>query len=174
MAGRTILETSRLLLREHAEADAEAFFALASDPDVTRYLGVPALTSVEEAREVLIAHPLADYRKHGFGRWAVIDKATGEMVGYSGLKHLEELGEVDVAWVLRPDRWGRGLATEAGRASLAYGFDRLALGHIIALIEEGHAASARVAAKLGLTWRDEVTYRGNRLLRYVIEAPRGG
>src|SRR5260370_22042721 len=72
MAGKVILETGRLLLREFDEGDAADFYVLGSDPEVTRHTGDPGgggLTSLEHAREVLLSHPLADYRPHGFGPW---------------------------------------------------------------------------------------------------------
>src|SRR6195256_5846915 len=99
---KVILETDRLLLREYVEEDAEAFFKLNTDPEVLRYVPDLALLNVEQARQILIDHPIADYRKHGFGRGALIIKSTGEQIGFAGLKYLDELGEVDVAYRLLP------------------------------------------------------------------------
>ena len=110
---QVILETDRLLLREYVEEDAEAFLKLNSDPEVLRFVPDKALLNVEQARQILIDHPIADYRKHGFGRGACILKSTGEQIGFAGLKYLEELGEVDVAYRFLPNHWGQGLATEA-------------------------------------------------------------
>jgi ribosomal-protein-alanine N-acetyltransferase len=98
---KVILETDRLLLREYVEEDAEAFFNLNSDPEVLRFVPDKQLLNVEQARQILIDHPIADYRKHGFGRGACILKSTGEQIGFAGLKYLE-LGEVDVAYRLMP------------------------------------------------------------------------
>src|SRR4051794_9711124 len=122
MAGRIILETQRLLLREFDEDDAEAFYLLGSDPAVTRYTGDGGLRDTEHAREILRTHPLADYRKYGFGRWACVLKESGAVIGFAGLKYLEDLKEVDVGYRLLPASWGRGLATEASRAALDHGF----------------------------------------------------
>jgi RimJ/RimL family protein N-acetyltransferase len=121
VAGSLILETDRLLLREFDEGDAEAFYVLGSDPAITRYTGDPGggLSSIEHAVQVLLAHPMADYVRHGFGRWACVHKATGTVIGFAGLKHLDELGEVDIGYRLLPAYWGAGLATEAGRAAVA-------------------------------------------------------
>lgn len=74
---KVILETDRLLLREYVEEDAEAFFKLNTDPEVLRFVPDKALQSVEQAQQILIDHPIADYRKHGFGRGACILKSTG-------------------------------------------------------------------------------------------------
>jgi hypothetical protein len=104
---KTIIETDRLLLREYVEADAEVFFQLNSDPAVLRFVPDKPLLSVEQGRQILVDHPIADYRKNGFGRGACILKSTGEQIGLAGLKYLDELGEVDVAYRLMPACWRR-------------------------------------------------------------------
>jgi RimJ/RimL family protein N-acetyltransferase len=88
MAGRFILDTERLLLREFDEGDAAAFYVLGGDPAIIRYTGDlgGGLASVEHAAEILRSHPIADYRKHGFGRWACVHKGNGAVVGFAGLK----------------------------------------------------------------------------------------
>src|SRR5437762_13907781 len=77
---KVILETDRLLLRQYVEEDAEAFFKLNSDPEVLRFVPDKRLLNVEQARQILSDHPIADYRKYGFGRGACILNST---VGYS-------------------------------------------------------------------------------------------
>lgn len=166
---KVILETDRLLLREYVEDDAEAFFRLNSDPEVLRFVPDQPVLNVEHARQLLIDHPLADYRKHGLGRCACILKSTGEQIGMAGLKYLEELGEVDVAYRLLPAYWGQGLATEAARASVRYGFAELGLKHIIGLVMPENIASARVLEKAGLHYVETGVFRGHQFLNYIIE-----
>ncbi|MFN0059735.1 MAG: GNAT family N-acetyltransferase [Planctomycetota bacterium] len=134
--GRHILETDRLLLREFEAGDVAAFYLLGSDPAVIRYTCDPGggFASVEDAAEVLRSHTLADYREHGFGRWACVHKASGAIIGFAGLKRLPELREVDIGYRLLPAHWGSGFATEAGRAILEYAFGRLGLRRVIALV----------------------------------------
>jgi [ribosomal protein S5]-alanine N-acetyltransferase len=170
MAGQIVRETARLVLREFDEGDVEPFYLLGSDPDVTRFIGGPQLTDLAHALQVLRSHPLADYRKHGFGRWACVLKETGTVIGFAGLKHLDDLGEVDIGYRFLPAYWGRGLATEAGAAALDDGFTRLGLGRIIGLVDAPNTASVRVLEKLGLTYVGEVEYWGKSVLKYVIEA----
>src|SRR4029453_3117235 len=81
-----ILETGRLFLREYVEADAEAFFKLNSDPEVLQFVPDKRLLNVEQARQILVDHPIADYRKYGFGRGACILKSTGEQIGFAGVE----------------------------------------------------------------------------------------
>jgi len=165
---KVILETDRLLLREYVEEDAEAFFKLNSDPDVLRFVPDKRLLNVEQARQILIDHPIADYRKHGFGRGACILKSTGEQIGFAGLKYLEELGEVDLAFRLMPTHWGLGLATEAALASVRFGFADLDLKRIIGLAMPENIASVRVLEKTGLRYVETVSFWGHQFSKYTI------
>lgn len=165
---KLILETDRLLLREFVEEDAQAFFKLNSDPEVLRFVPDKPLLNVEQARQLLVDHPIADYRKYGFGRGACILKSTGEQIGFAGLKYLEELGEVDVACRLLPIYWGQGFATEAARASVHFGFAHLGLKRIIGLAMPKNIASVRVLEKTGLRYAEMATFWGHEFSKYVI------
>ncbi len=172
MAGKIILETERLLLREFDEGDAVPFYLLVSDPAIIRYTGDPAggARSVEHALEVLRSRTMADYQKYGYGRLACVLKGSGEVIGFAGLKYLPDAQEVDIGYRLLPAYWGRGLATEASRAVLDYGRTRLGLGRIIGLVDPENAASVKVLEKLGLTPAGQVDYQGKCFARYVIQA----
>ena len=167
---KVILETDRLLLREYVQEDAEAYFKLNTDPEVVRFVPDKPLLNVEQARQTLIDHPMVDYRKYGFGRGACLLKSTGEQIGFAGLKYLEELGEVDVAYRLLPAHWGKGLATEAALASIRYGFADLGLKRIIGLVMPENVASVRVLEKMGLRYTETVTFWGRDFSKYVINA----
>jgi RimJ/RimL family protein N-acetyltransferase len=83
------------------------------------------------------------------------------------------LPAVEVGWRLSSDVWGRGLATEGGRAGIEYGFDKLGLERIISIIDPENSASLRVAAKLGMRpGRDERHLLSGRPLRvYELGRP---
>jgi RimJ/RimL family protein N-acetyltransferase len=145
-----ILRTARQTLRLLEPDDAEMMFALNGDPEVMRFLPDGPYASVHAARLFLEQYQDV-YRKDGFARWAAVEDATGAAMGWCGLRRLPD-GDVDVAYrYLRP-AWGRGLATEAARASLQYGFEVLALPRIIARAAPGNAASIRVLQKIGLRY----------------------
>jgi RimJ/RimL family protein N-acetyltransferase len=72
MAGKLVVETERFWLREYVLQDAEATFELGSNPLVQQYTGDACFTSVEEAKAVILQHPIEDYRQYSFGRWAVV------------------------------------------------------------------------------------------------------
>jgi ribosomal-protein-alanine N-acetyltransferase len=166
-----ILETPRLLVREFTVDDAEAFFVLCSDPEVLRWTGDPGVASVDEARASLLARPIADYAKHGFGRWACIDRATGALIGFTGPKYLDELGEIDIGYRLLPAWWGRGLATEATGAACDYCFARLGLTRLLGLVDPDNVRSVRVLEKLGFAAQGWIDYLGKQVLSYLRAAP---
>lgn len=173
MTGRLILETERLLLYEFDDGDAEAFYPLVSNPEILRFTLDPGggVNSVEQALEMLRSRSMADYRKHGFGRLAVVEKASGQLIGFAGLKYLEDRGEVDLGYRLLPTHWGRGFATESGRAILQDGFTRLGLTRIIATVFPENVASVRVLEKLGFVFEQPFEYEEHTLVQYVSQAP---
>jgi RimJ/RimL family protein N-acetyltransferase len=169
---KKILETERLVIREFVAEDAEAFFAFNGDPEVTRHTGEPPTESVEQARRMILAYP--DYRRHGFGRWAVVVKREGRVVGFNGLKYLPELDEVDLGFRLHRDWWGLGIATESSRAIVRHGFEALGLERIVGLVLDTNARSIRVLEKVGMRPDGRVVYFGDPVQRWVIERGDGG
>jgi ribosomal-protein-alanine N-acetyltransferase len=165
-----ILQTDRLTLRQFVPADLDDFYRLVTDPDVTRYTGDGGPHTLEEVRQGLAERVLADYQTHGFGRWAAVERATGRLIGFAGLKRLPELGEVDLGYRFFKEHWGRGLATEACRPIVEYGFGRLQLSRIIGLVAPEHRASARVLEKLGFQRGRLAPYRGQETVWYVLES----
>ncbi len=152
-----ILETPRLLLRRQVIEDLEALWALYCDPEITRYIP-DAPRSFQEAREELEWHRHGHPRFPQLGLWATIDKATGRFIGRCGLLpwSIDDHEEVEVAYTLAREFWGQGLATEAARAILDYGFDRLNYPRLVSLIDPDNLASRRVAEKIGMTLEKEV------------------
>lgn len=165
---RSIIETDRLWLRCATFDDSPALFELNRDPEVVRFTGEPPMSGLAEAEELIRERLLPDYARHGFGRWAMTLKESGELIGLAGLKRLSELDEVDLGYGLRREFWGRGLATEAARASIDYGFRVLRLPRIIGLVDAPHADSIRVLEKSGMVFEKEVEYRSQPVLQYAI------
>lgn len=147
-----VLETERLLFREHEPGDLDAFCAMEADPEVRRYVGGAPRTREEAERKFRNAH-----LKHANARlalWATIFKPDRYYIGYCGLypnfgTHGPIPHEATLAFYLAREYWGRGLATEAGRAFVDLGLGRLKLARIVATVEVGNAASLRVLDKLG-------------------------
>ncbi|MGJ7917167.1 GNAT family N-acetyltransferase [Massilia sp. LXY-6] len=144
------METERLILRRFTLDDAEAWLPLVSLPDIIRYTGDTPARSVDEAREVLRTRPLRDYAVHGYGRMAVIEKASARLVGFSGLKYLDDLREVDIGYRFLPDCWGKGYATESAFALMERGRREHGFTRIVGMAHPDNAASIHVLEKLGL------------------------
>jgi RimJ/RimL family protein N-acetyltransferase len=144
------IDTGRLILRPFTLDDAEAWLPLITLPDIIRYTGDTPVSSVDEAREILRTRPLRDYAVHGYGRMAVIEKASSRLVGFSGLKYLEDLGEVDVGYRFLPDCWGKGYATESARPLMEHGRRVHRFGRIVGMAHPDNGVSIRVLEKLGL------------------------
>lgn len=149
------MQTNRLHLRPFTLDDAEAFWPLVSLPEVLRYTGEQPQTSLDEVRQTLLSRPIRDYEVYGFGRMACVEKASGRLVGFCGLKYLEDLAEVDIGYRFIPDCWGKGYATESALAIMgtaaAHGISR-----VIGLIEPDNVASGRVLEKLGLVFERHI------------------
>src|SRR5687768_8000055 len=91
-----LLETPRLRLREFSLDDASALFGLNNDPEVLRYTGDAPFASEDEARAFVTNY--THYATHGYGRWAVLHRPTGEFLGWCGLKYHPETGETDLGY----------------------------------------------------------------------------
>ena len=104
-----IIETERLILREFVESDFEAVFGFNSNPEVQRYTGDVILETKDQANKIIKDVWFEDYKKYGYGRWAVIYKEDGKLIGFAGLKYLPELDETDIGYRILPEYWGKGL-----------------------------------------------------------------
>lgn len=157
-------ETERLILREIVPGDENGLYELDSDPEVHRYLGNKPVTSLDEIR-ALIRFIRKQYEEKGIGRWAVIDKASGEFLGWAGLKRVTEpinnhVDYLDLGYRLIKRHWGKGIATEASFASLDYGFRVLNAAEIYGMADCGNAGSHHVLQKAGLTFIETFDYDG--------------
>jgi RimJ/RimL family protein N-acetyltransferase len=151
-------ETGRLIIREWVhEADAEQAFQIYGDPTVMRFVGSgKTQESVATQRAALesIVSRYADLN-NGTGHWAIEEKATGAIVGAVLLKQLPDnqgqlTQDYEVGWHLRQVSWGKGYATEAAQAAIAYGFKELNLPVIYAVANAENLASIRVTQRLGM------------------------
>lgn len=165
-----VAETPRLLIRLPEERDAEPYHAIHADPDVTRWLGGARPNSVEDELE-RIALRRAMHDELGFTMWTVEEKETREVVGLSGLFPVEKTGpDIELAYHYRKDRWGRGYATEAARASLDHGFGVGGLNRIVGLVAPQNRASAHVLEKCGMRVVGPVRYYDTDLVEYELHA----
>lgn len=146
-----ILETPRLLLRHQVLADLDDLWALYCDPQITRYIPDAPRTRAE-ALEELQWHMHGHPRDSRLGLWATIHKDTGRFIGRCGLLPwiIEGRQEIEVAYTIASEFWGKGLGTEAAQAILTYAFESLQLNRLVSLIDPENIASQRVAEKIGM------------------------
>jgi [ribosomal protein S5]-alanine N-acetyltransferase len=156
-----VIETERLALRRLTLNDLDALAAIYSDEDVRQYFPEGILT-YEQTKEELEWIINVYYGQYGFGLWATTLKETNEFIGRCGLLPwtIDGREEVEVAYLLAKEHWGRGLGTEAARAILAYGFEELHLSRLICLIDPANEASVKVAVKIGMSLEREAEIDG--------------
>jgi RimJ/RimL family protein N-acetyltransferase len=164
------LETPRLILRSHRITDFAASVAMRSDERVTRYLGGKPATPEE------VWSRLLRYAGHwallDFGYWAVVEKESGRFIGEIGFADFQrELtpsfdGAPEMGWVLVAAAQGKGYATEAARAALAWGDVRFNRTRIVCMIDPQNTASLRVAEKAGFHEFARTAYKGDAVILF--------
>ena len=170
------IETDRLILRELRMTDLKDMFELDSDAEVHKYLGNKPVKTLDESREMLKS-VLNQYQERGIGRWAAIEKYSGNFIGWSGIRLNTEYNMngftkyYDVGYRFIKQYWGKGYATESGKASIDYAFNVLNLPELYATTEIGNLASHNALLKIGLKYVEDFYFEQEKLnLRwYKIE-----
>ncbi|UOQ51583.1 GNAT family N-acetyltransferase [Hymenobacter cellulosivorans] len=158
-----VIPTARLLLREHRFADLAAFTAIFQKPDFYAFLGGQPLPEEDVWTKLLRNN--GHWSLLGFGYWAVEETATGRYIGTVGFADWRRAmdpslkGEPEIGWVLDPAIHGRGYATEAVAAALAWGEAHFACSRTVCIIDPDNAPSLRVAAKHGYQPIAETIYK---------------
>ena len=159
-----VIETPRLRLRHHRLDDFPACRDLWADPAVTQFIGGRPLT--QEEAWVKFLRNAGHWPLLGFGFWILEEKSTGAFAGEIGLAyfHRELVPPVEnlreAGWILSPAMHGKGYATEAVNAVLAWGDAHFSDPRTICLIHPDNASSIRVAEKCGFHEWQRATYRG--------------
>jgi ribosomal-protein-alanine N-acetyltransferase len=188
----TVLETDRLLLRPLTMGDLDELATIYADPEVRRFFPEGTLT-VEETKEELEWFIDVYDGRYGFGPWATIEKGSGAFIGRCGLlpwrvirsqpgrlalDHADQFPddeavyEVELAYLLAKEHWGRGLATEGARAIVDDAFGRLRMTRLICLIDPGNDASLKVARKVGMEPEGDVELEGEVFPLHSISSER--
>ena len=153
------LETERLILRKMTLEDAEAIFAYASDPEVSRYTLWETHRSIEDSRAFLELE-ISKRESGGEPDWGIVYKGDHRLVGTCGIISWEpHHARAEIGYALSREYWGRGLMPEAARAMIRFGFERMSLNRIEARCIAENAASARVMEKAGMTYEGTLRQR---------------
>lgn len=168
-------ETERLILREVLLTDVEGMFELDSNPMVHQYLGNNPINSKEQAIEA-INFIRQQYEERGVGRWAAIEKESGDFIGWTGLKlntgEKESLNGkqnfYDLGYRFIPRYWGKGYASETAFPSLDYGFENLNVETMCGAAEVKNIGSNKILQKIGLNFIEEFIYKDEKINWYEL------
>jgi [ribosomal protein S5]-alanine N-acetyltransferase len=164
-----ICETERLYLREWVPDDWKRFRPLATDPRVLRYIGAATPWTDEQIRD-RIARWIELSHERGWILWPVIHREEAELIGFCGFWD-GFAPDVEIGWRLRYEYWGQGLATEAARAVMDFGFARWNFPRLISVAQAGNKASIRIMEKLGMQFDETFEHQGFEVVRYAKPNP---
>lgn len=147
------IRTSRLLLRNWEERDRELFHRINSDPVVMAFFPFRRSRAQSDAKLDEIRDAI---ERNGFGFAAIEVAATRECVGFAGLSRPTDLlmfppDTIEIGWRLAPECWGKGYASEAARAWLAFGFGSLGLEEIVSFAVADNSRSTAVMERIGMS-----------------------
>jgi RimJ/RimL family protein N-acetyltransferase len=151
VSNRRELRTERLILRRWRESDLEPFRQMGADQRVMEFF--PELLT-PEASDALVRRIEGQFEEHGFGFFAVELRDGGRFIGFTGLAvppfEAPFMPAVEIGWRLAAEYWGHGLATEAAREVLRYGFEERGLNSVVSFTVPANVRSRRVMEKLGM------------------------
>ena len=164
------IETARLLLRPYTPQDLDELAAILSNPAVMRYTsrGPIPKDQVKEVTQQTLQNFITHWQQHRFGVWAVVEKVTAKLIGHCGLNFLPNSPEVEVLYRLDEAYWNQGIASEATKASLRYGFEEVKLDRIVAITVPEHTASRRVMEKCGLKYEKNAQFYNLYVVYYTL------
>lgn len=137
--------------------ELETVYQLTTDPDVTRFFPTPPGCVITK-EDVLSSLPrrLERWRAQGFAQLGVYEKTDEKLIGYCGMQYLDKTPEVEIYYGFFKEAWGKGLATEAAKAFLRFGFEELKLEKIVGVTQPKNFASQKVLLKIGLKQEQEL------------------
>jgi ribosomal-protein-alanine N-acetyltransferase len=164
------LETERLVIRPLEPDDRPTFTGFTRDPEVMRYVHGGLPYSEAEVDE-FFSRQARQLAEHDVCMGALIEKASGRMVGIAGTQPLGTTGDLEIGWWLSREVWGRGYATEAGGAAMRHVLETLRRPRVVAVIDPPNDASKRVVARLGMQYEAQYTgvQLGHRLPTIVVD-----
>lgn len=144
-----LFESERLIVRQLTLQDTPGLTEILSDPEVMKF-SVRGVCDEDETRQ-FIDWCLECYLSHGVGPWALLEKASGCLIGFCGIgpELVDDVEEINLGYRLAPGFWNQGFATEAVKGVISYAFDQTHLESVVVIIEPEHTASVRVTEKAG-------------------------
>jgi len=157
--------TERLIFREWALDDLDAFQLICSDSRIMQYVGNGQPWTRQTSRQ-FIERAIAMSASTGFCQWPLIHADDSTLIGFCGIVNSDDGAEI--GWRVAHDYWGQGLATEAARTVLRFSFVTLGFQRIIATVQAANLASIRVAEKLGMRMEKRVDHNGREVIVFAM------
>jgi RimJ/RimL family protein N-acetyltransferase len=155
----TPIRTNRLILRNWREEDRPAFFEMNADPQVMRFF---ERTRSRAEADAVFDRFVREIDRDNCGFWAVELSEIGQTIGFTGLRNIDFSAPftpaVEIGWRLLTPYWGNGFASEAARASLAYGFEQMGLAEIVSFAVRENWPSRRVMERIGMRREPEYDF----------------
>ncbi|MGB3651083.1 MAG: M50 family metallopeptidase [Rivularia sp. (in: cyanobacteria)] len=160
MNEKIITQTERLIIREFQILDIEALAQILVKPEVMQFSATGVLSTKQTA--VRIQSFLDSYQKNNYGKWAVIHRESGRLIGYCGIavEEIEGKLENELGYRIDSEFWGQGLATEAAKACLEYAFTKFNFDYVLGIVEPENQASIKVLEKIGMKFMKESKWCG--------------
>lgn len=166
---KIITETQRLIIREFNLDDAQAVYHFNAPKEVNRFTGDAGMCeSKADAENIIRDIWLAEYKKFGFGRWAVVLKETNAVIGFCGFKNDSKIKAVDIGYRFHPEYWGKGYATESNLACIEYAKQHMELDQVLGDAVDENQGSINVLTKLGMRYASQYQEDEFTLHRYEI------
>lgn len=143
---------------------------MSADPEVMRYIGDGRVLDRGQSWREIAMH-IGHWALRGYGQWALERKEDGASIGRAGLWNPPGWPGLEVGWKLARQAWGRGYATEAGRAAIEWAWGALDAEELISIIQPANARSILVAERLGMQRLRETTFKGQDVVIFGIDRP---
>jgi ribosomal-protein-alanine N-acetyltransferase len=163
------IDSTRIYIREFQESDYQSLASIVSSPIVMKYSSSGCL-NIEQTKNK-IQEIRNCYKKHGYGKWAVIHRDSNTMIGYCGIEKdlINGVEECELGFRFGESDWGKGFATEAAKAALDYGLNILGIERIVAIVDKDNLPSKRVLEKIGMKHYLDTTYDGKLVHEYIAQ-----
>ena len=166
------LRTSRLIGTPAGPGDFADLRRLHSDPHVTATLSADGKPFSETQTRAFLERAADHWKSHSFGLWIIREQATGDLVGYGGIKHaeVEGLDAIELAYAICSDHWGKGFATEIAMAALRQGFTTMHLDRVVAFTLPHNKGSRGVMENCGFKYDRDIVHANLPHVLYILEA----
>jgi ribosomal-protein-alanine N-acetyltransferase len=161
------IETARLRLRPFTTDDIDGLHRLWTDPGVRKYLWDDEVISRQQVSSV-VDESMSLFEASGFGLWGAFPREGETLIGFCGYWFFHDPPQLQLLYGVAPSHWGKGLAAEAARAVIKYGFEELSFDRVIASADAPNLASLRVMEKAGMTFDKRLPVNGLDTVYYAI------